>query len=132
MSPLRKLTTTLQVPIQIELYDRRRDNLVRIENHPGLVVIRTMRGDLPETAKASFLQYLAAEGFIAERYRWASVESNRAGAGVQWVADASWVGLKHQCNRLASRVWAFLTWGRLTAIGLFVAALVTAIWLKPR
>ena len=132
MRTSRKLTTTLQIPDHIELYDHRLDNLVRIENYDGGVLIRTARGDLPDSAKTSFLHYLITEGFVAERYRWSSEESNRAFGAARWVTDESWVGFKHQCMRMASRVWAYLTWGRLTALGLFLMALATAIWLKPR
>ena len=38
--------------------------------------------------------------------------------------------LKQQLNLVAARVWAHLTWGRWTAIGLFVAAFIAALWLK--
>ncbi len=50
---------------------------------------------------------------------------------VKWVLDGSWVGFRHRWKRLAVRLWAFLTWGRLLSLGLFLAALLIALWLKP-
>ena len=35
-----------------------------------------------------------------------------------------------QLSRLGRRLWTFLTWGRWTAIGLFIAAFIAALWLK--
>ncbi|MGA2660043.1 MAG: hypothetical protein ABSH34_21280 [Verrucomicrobiota bacterium] len=33
-------------------------------------------------------------------------------------------------KRLAAQVWACLTWGRWLSLGLFLVALVAALWLK--
>lgn len=59
-----------------------------------------------------------------------SRDLNSAGTDLNWVSENTRVTLKQQLNRLAARVWAHLTWGRWTAIGLFVAAFISAQWLK--
>jgi hypothetical protein len=50
--------------------------------------------------------------------------------GLGWVPEHSRPKLKQQLNGLAQRVWAHLTWGRWTAIVLFVVAFIAALWLK--
>ena len=55
---------------------------------------------------------------------------NPAKTDLNWAPETSHATLKQQLNRLAARVWAHLTWGRWTAIGLFVAAFIAALWLK--
>ena len=47
-----------------------------------------------------------------------------------WAPKPSSPARKPQLNSLAARVWAHLTWGRWTAIVLFVVALIAALWLK--
>ena len=59
-----------------------------------------------------------------------SRDMNPAGTDLNWAPETSHARLKQQLNRLAARVWAHLTWGRWTAIGLFVAAFIAALWLK--
>ena len=49
---------------------------------------------------------------------------------LNWVPEEPHSALKEQFKRWAARVWAHLTWGRWTAIGLFVAAFIVALWLK--
>ena len=53
-----------------------------------------------------------------------------AGMDLHWAPESRRVTFNQQLKRLAARVWAHLTWGRWTAIGLFVAAFVAALWLK--
>jgi hypothetical protein len=59
-----------------------------------------------------------------------SRDRNLAGTDLNWVPEHPLLTFNQQLNRLAARVWAHLTWGRWTAIGLFVAAFVAALWLK--
>jgi hypothetical protein len=96
------------------------------------VVIRAARSNVPAVSKESFLRYLATEGFVPERYQWNSGDSRRRTPEVDWVTDDSWVNSRHRRIRLVSLVWAYLTWGRWLSLGLFAAALVIALWLKPR
>ena len=49
---------------------------------------------------------------------------------LNWVSEDSRTGPKEHFRRLAARVWAHLTWGRWTAIVLFVLAFIAALWLK--
>ena len=130
MKTLRKIRTTVDVPNEMELYDLRLDNLVRIENQSSGVMIRAARDGLCDAAKDAFVRYLATEGFIAERFRPASENPSLAGAGIEWVTDGSWVRFNHRRIRMATRVWAYLTWGRWLSLALFLVALAAAIWLK--
>ena len=59
-----------------------------------------------------------------------SRDRNLAGTDLNWVPEHPLLTFNQQLNRLAARDWAHLTWGRWTAIGLFVAAFVAALWLK--
>jgi hypothetical protein len=132
MKTLWKSRDPVDVPDHFELYDPRLDNLMRVENRSTCVVIRTARDNLSSTARDALVRYLAAEGLIAEGCRWNSETSGHSALGVTWLTDSSWVDFNHQCRRLRSRVWAYLTWGRLLSLGLFLAATATALWLKPR
>jgi hypothetical protein len=132
MKTSRRPEAAIGIPDAIELYDRRRDNLVRVENHAAGVVVRAAREIGSHAARSAFIRYLAAEGFIAERYQWCSDNSNHAALGISWFTDRSWVRFDHQRNRLVARARAFLARGRLLALGLFLLALGTALWLKGR
>jgi hypothetical protein len=55
---------------------------------------------------------------------------NPAGMGLNWAPENTHVTFNQQLKGLAAQVWAHLTWGRWTAIGLFVAAFIAALWLK--
>ena len=132
MKTFRRIDIPFETPQQREFYDRRLDCLVRVQNLSSGVVIRTARADLPDRARESLVRYLAAEGLIPEVYRWYADGSHRSGQEVKWVVDASWVRSSHRAKCLADRVWAYLTWGRLLSLALFLAALVIALWLKPR
>ena len=59
-----------------------------------------------------------------------SRDMNPAGMGLNWAPENTRVTSNQQLKRLGARVWAHLTWGRWTAIGLFVAAFIAALWLK--
>jgi len=116
---------TWVAPREWEIYFRRLDTFVRVDTYGGSAVIRATTNRFTDEAKERFVRYLAMEGLIAERYRWWPGQGE-----VNWVIDGSWVRFRHHRQRLTARVWAFLTWGRLLALGLFLAALTTALWLK--
>ena len=59
-----------------------------------------------------------------------SRDMNPAGLDLNWVADQPRVTFNEQLKGIAGRVWAHLTWGRWTAIVLFIAAFIAALWLK--
>jgi len=130
MKELRKIQPIVDLPGAIELYDLRRDNLLRVENRGDCVVIRAARSNVSAASKESFIRYLATEGFVPEQCQWNSSELSPSLPEVTWVADDSWVSARHRLIRLASLVWAYLTWGRLLSLALFITALVIAVWLK--
>jgi len=59
-----------------------------------------------------------------------SRDMNPAGLDLDWVPERPRLTFNEQLKEIAARVWAHLTWGRWTAIGLFVAAFIAALWLK--
>jgi len=132
MNTFRKSNSEAFTSQPIELYDNRLDTLARIETDGTRVVIRTTRDNITAGAKAAFVHYLANEGFIPEHYRWYSCHSAAAEPRIQWLTDSSWVSLGRQGMRFGAKLWSFLTWGRLLALGLFVIAFALALWLKPR
>jgi hypothetical protein len=66
---------------------RRPDCVLRVENHETGVRIRAARGSLSERDKDSFVRYLAAEGFISDRYRWFSDGSDEPLSGIEWCVE---------------------------------------------
>ena len=130
MKTLPSKTTAVDAPGQIELYHRVLDNLVQVRNCGSSVVVRLTRDNFSASAKAFFIRHLAIEGFIPDRYQWYSESSDCAALEVKWVIDGSWVRIKHQLNRQATRIFNYLSRGRLLALGLFLAALTAALWLK--
>ncbi len=69
-----------------EFYFAPLDTLVTVENLPQGPIIRASRHTFSAERKACFIRELAAEGFIADKYRW-----DHAGAmeEVQWIVDRS-------------------------------------------
>jgi hypothetical protein len=65
------------------------DTLVRVESADGAVVIRASRDTFTEERKIRFVRELAAEGFIADDFRWAPMGPSPRGQGVRWIVDAS-------------------------------------------
>ncbi len=103
---------------------------MRVEQQATGLLIRAARNNLSSVAKESLVRYLAVEGFIADSYRWHSEQAEHSALRVRWVTDTSWLRFAHHFERRASLVWAFLTWGRLLAIALFIGAFAVALWLK--
>jgi hypothetical protein len=130
MKAFQKIRSTSGVPHEVELYDLRLDNLVRIENQCAGLTIRATRDQVSQGAQDSFIHYLASEGFIAETYRWASANSGQGRPQIRWVTDGSWVRFRHRRIRMATRVWAYLTWGRLWLLALLPVAVAATIWFK--
>jgi hypothetical protein len=76
-------------PGQIELSILRPENRLRIENFADCVVVRSARRNLSANEKSSFIRYLAAEGFIPDRYQWLGNPDAEFHSGLKWAADAS-------------------------------------------
>ena len=74
------------VPASYEFYCAPLDTVVTLENCPGGPVIRTSRNTFSAERKACFVRELAAEGFIADKYRW---DPAGAAGEVQWIVDRS-------------------------------------------
>jgi hypothetical protein len=130
MKTLSKKTTPAEVSGKIELYHRLLDNLVQVKNCGNGVVVRLMRDNFSTPVKTSLIRHLALEGFIPDRYQWYSGTSDCAGLNVKWLIDGSWVRIGHQLGRQVTRLLNFFSRGRLLALGLFLAALITAEWWK--
>ena len=65
------------------------DTVARVEESGGGVVIRTSRDTFSEARKVCFIRELAAEGFIADDYRWRLLTCSVAPPGVRWLVDVS-------------------------------------------
>ena len=75
-----------------DFYFARFDTLVRVEEVDGAVTIRATRDTFSEERKRYFIRELAAEGFIADEFRWhtgASALLRR----VDWRIDITWLKL---------------------------------------
>lgn len=130
MKALSKKTTLAEACGNIELYHRVLDNLVQVKNCGSSVVVRLMRDNFSDAAKTSFIRHLALEGFIPDRYQWYSGSPDCAALDVKWVIDGSWVRIGRQISRQVTRLLNFLSFGRLHALELFLAALFAAEWWK--
>jgi len=117
-------------PGEIELYDRALDDLVQVINGAQRVVVRMAHDHASGPSKAAFIRHLASEGFIPDRYQWFLDGPGCDALPVDWLVDDSWVTLNHRWNLYSIRLLHYLTRGRLFALGLFLAALATAIWVK--
>jgi hypothetical protein len=72
---------------RIELSILRPENRLVVENHPGRVVIRTVQRGVSPSQKSSFIHYLAAEGFIPERYQWFDDSPLEFHSNLKWLVD---------------------------------------------
>jgi hypothetical protein len=56
------------------------------------VTVRATRNTFTAQRKDSFIRELAAEGFIPDDYRWASLEdADSPYRGIHWTVDCSWL-----------------------------------------
>ena len=85
------MNPTLTKPVCYEFCFPEKDTLVRVEVTGERVTVRATRDTFTEQRKASFVRALAAEGFIAESYRWFSRVGPESYFGVRWVVDYSWL-----------------------------------------
>ena len=87
------MKTHLSEPTSFEFCFPQLDTLALVENRPEEVIIRLTRDTFTEERKTCFVRELAAEGFIAEDFRWASARTYFSPCHVNWLIDRSW--LKH-------------------------------------
>ena len=87
------MKATLSEPRVFEFYFPDVDTLVQVEDSEEAVVIRATRNSFSERRKRFFLRELAAEGFIADSYRWLASGETSSVPGIRWLVDFSWVEL---------------------------------------
>ena len=111
------------IPERVELSISRPENLLLIENHANEVVIRAARDNFSSRQKSFFIRYLAAEGYIPEKYQ--SVVSSQSGVEprVKWLIDDSWIECPGGPNRKALRQIL----GLIGYAGLLWAAMMTLV-----
>ena len=116
------MKTHLSEPTSFEFCFPQLDTLALVENRPEEVIIRLTRDTFTEERKTCFVRELAAEGFIAEDFRWASARTYFSPCRVNWLIDRTW--LKHDPLMIAKTHRAMV---RLLAGGLLLwLALMTA------
>jgi len=81
--------TRAAFPEKVELSSAHPRSLVSIENHEDNVVIRAGRADFSSREKAFLVRYLAAEGFIPERYHGLTDHDSDWSSHLMWVVDRS-------------------------------------------
>ena len=97
------------------------ENALTVENYPGGVIICASRDNFSLRQRQLFIDYLATEGFIPDRYRSGSNQSDAATVvRVQWLVSTRGSDAALQTATAARRTARFL-------IGLF--AFVCLIWL---
>lgn len=69
-----------------EFYFAQLDTLVTVENLPHGPIVRASRNTFSAERKACFVRELAAEGFIADQYRW---DPAGVSEDIRWVVDQS-------------------------------------------
>ena len=79
-------------PRTFEFCFPKQDALLKVEVWDDAVTIRATRNTFSLQRKTAFVRELAAEGFIAEDYRWGSNDgAQTAFRGVRWLVDSSWL-----------------------------------------
>jgi hypothetical protein len=73
----------------VELCIARPQNRLRIEAHAGNVVIHAGLNNFSPQEKSLLIRYLAAEGFIPQRYEWDADPETAHLTGLTWLVDSS-------------------------------------------
>jgi hypothetical protein len=76
MKARRKTQKRTATPRTFEFFQRRPENVLRVEPHEAGVRIQAARDNFSARDKAFFVRYLAAEGFIPEDCRWSTEASS--------------------------------------------------------
>ena len=97
------MNSILTKPVCYEFCFPEKDTLVRVEVGEAGVTVRATRDTFTEQRKASFVRELAAEGFIADTYRWFSSAAAESYLGVHWQIDYSWLVIPPQAIATARR-----------------------------
>jgi hypothetical protein len=83
------MRTDVAFPERIELSILRPENRLVLENHPDHVVIRAPQRSISPSQKSFLIRYLAAEGYIPERYQWFDDSEPEFRSGLKWLVDNS-------------------------------------------
>jgi len=103
------------------------ENRLRIETQGGGIVIHSARDDFSPREKSLFIRYLAAEGFIPERYEWLADPETAQLCGLTWLVDSSLITQKSERHLKALRqivrviLCALLFWLALMTFALLQA-----------
>lgn len=120
------------IPRRVEFRLSKPDNQFRIENLRNGVCIHAARDNLSAQEKLFFVRYLAAEGYIPERYQWFSDLKAGSYSGLEWTVDASWNTSTTRAQHKALRQIARVLWcAALLWFALMSFAFVHARWFMP-
>jgi hypothetical protein len=120
------MKTSLTSPRHFEFCFPHLDTLILVEDNGEAVDIRATRDTFSEQRKQAFIRELAAEGFIADSYRWFSLAGPESYFGVHWRVDFSWLELP---ALVLARARRFML-GLLLGGGLLWAVLIAGLWLR--
>jgi hypothetical protein len=112
------------VPQKAQLHLRNPNNLILLENNVDGVVIRAARDNLSERAKACFIRYLAAEGFISDEFKSFGKSGSHHTTSITWVVEQNCARRQH--SRL-QRVERFMIQLLISASALWLALLAFAL-----
>ncbi len=105
------------------------DTLVQVEASDDGVVIRTSCDSFSTARREAFVRELAAEGFIADAFRWRPTALCGDPGGVRWLVDSSCFQPSRQ---MVARTRKFMVRLLFAAAGLWLLLLGT-LWLPwPR
>jgi hypothetical protein len=113
---MRRSEVVISKPIKLSF--ARLENQFVIENQTDGVHIRAARDNLSPREKLFFMRYLAAEGYIPERYLWFADTNAEWYSGLRWTVDADNHGRQGQSLRQLLRVLACATLVWVALMGL--------------
>ena len=112
------------VPQKAQLPLRNPNNLILVENNADGVVIRAARDNFSERAKACFIRYLAAEGFISDEFKSFGRSGSPHTTSIVWVVEQNWARRQH--SRL-ERIERFMIQLLISASAVWLALLAFAL-----
>jgi len=79
------MRSQIVLPEKVELYVRELDDHISVENRASGVIIRATQNHVSASRKAVLIRYLAAEGYIPDRYEWFCEPADDGFFGVKWI-----------------------------------------------
>ena len=120
------MRTDLVVTGPIELCLAHPENCLLIENHADKVVIRAATDNLSPREKTCLIRYLAAEGFIPDRYKWFADSETAYFSGLSWLVDSSRAKRLEPRQKALRQIVIVLLCGILVWLGLITFAFLRA------